>query len=161
MAKSNLDKQNSQEQTAAEAVQFIQLPDMYISRIKAFGEPQPYAANSGMQKFGIKEYQVFICPLPDGTTLRFTSHEKKFIKAVENDDLAEFYYKPADDSVGGTSEIDYRTSKQVANTLAKEDAKRSAKLKDAIFNVDNIENLDSLRERLLSNSIDKLLNATT
>lgn len=152
---------DSQSSTTTEVVQFVAVPDTYVSRIKPFGEPLPYKEGSGMAKFGISHYQLFTCPLPDGSTLRFTSHDKKFIKAVENDDVAEFFYKPAADALGGTSEIDYRTTKQVSNSLAKEDAKRASKLKEAIFNVDNIENIDTLRERLLSNSIDKLLNATT
>jgi hypothetical protein len=152
---------DSQSVEQTNPVEFVMVPPAYASRIKAFGNPIAFKDPKGLEKFGVTHYQTFTCPLPDGSTLRFTSFDSKFIKAVENDDVAEFYYKPAPAELGGSSEIDYRTSKQVANAMNQQNAKRSAKLLDAVFNVDNIENIDSLRERLLSNNIDKLLNATT
>lgn len=159
-ANKDLDTPNPQN-SPAEAVEFIQVPPAYASRLKAFGNPIAFNNTAKLEKFGVTHYQIFTCPLPDGRTLRFTSHDKKFIKAVENDDIAEFYYKPASDAVGGSSEIDYRTSKQVATIINQANAKRSSRLMEAVFDVDKIDNIDSLRERLLSNSIDKLLNATT
>lgn len=162
VSQSEIDAPETNVSNENEQVDFKLVPIEYASRLRAFGKPVTYEnQGGGLKKFGVDTYQTFTCPLPDGTTLRFTSFDEKFIKAVANDDIAEFYYKPGPADEGGSTATDYRTRRQVANALADAQAKRQARFMETVFSVDALEASPAMRERILAGSIDKILNAST